>query len=258
MTEAGEEGVSVSPERERYEQVLLRRDNLRKEAEEINLRYIALFGELMIRSFELKIECIKKKKMIAYCQRFQNKGLPVDFTGLDTFITQEMASYDQQLKALMADVKTAKSGREISPLDYMKIKKIYYRLVKKIHPDLHPDLADDELLKDYWNRIVNAYQRNSLKDLTELEDLVDLRLEALGVGSGFAEISDIKEKTERIENEIVEIISSEPYVYKMVLNDPQEIEDRKQEFEEDIEAYEDYSKELDQVLSGFEIERNFS
>ena len=48
----------------KYEEVLLRRDNLRKEAEHFHMEYIREFGSLIIKAFEIKVECIRKKKMI--------------------------------------------------------------------------------------------------------------------------------------------------------------------------------------------------
>ena len=48
----------------KYEEVLLRRDNLRKDAESFHLEYIRVFGDLITESFRLKVECIRKKKMI--------------------------------------------------------------------------------------------------------------------------------------------------------------------------------------------------
>ena len=49
----------------KYEELLLRRDNLRKQAENYNLAYIREFGDLIEEEFRIKIECIRKKKEIA-------------------------------------------------------------------------------------------------------------------------------------------------------------------------------------------------
>ena len=40
----------------RYEEALLRRDGLRREADNLHLEYIRLFGDLIEQSFRLKIE----------------------------------------------------------------------------------------------------------------------------------------------------------------------------------------------------------
>ena len=49
---------------EEYAELLVRRDQLFKEAESYMTSYTAEFGDLITANFELKIECIKKKKII--------------------------------------------------------------------------------------------------------------------------------------------------------------------------------------------------
>ena len=155
-----------------YEEVLLRRDNLRKEAEQYHMAYIREFGDLITKAFEQKVECIRKKKMIAYCQRQVNMGKKNEGARLDTYIETEMAEYREELESMAKDVRAAKNSKKISPGEVMKIKKTYHGLAKKIHPDLHPELKEDERLKAYWQRIMIAYNYNQLKDLEELERLL--------------------------------------------------------------------------------------
>ena len=137
----------------------------------------------------------------------------------------------------------------------IKIKKIYYKLVKMIHPDLYPELADDETIKDYWQRIVIAYTYNQLKDLEELELLVTAHLGETGRQVPDLQVEDLEEKIAAAEEEINRIISTNPYLYKMLLGDTVEIGRRKQEYQDEIASYEMYSAQLDEVLEGFAIER---
>lgn len=239
----------------KYEEVLLRRDNIRKEAEHYHMEYIRVFGDLITEAFEKKIECIRKKKMIAYCQRQVNMGKKIDGASLTAYIEQEMAQYQADLQAMLNDVKAVKDSTRVPAGDYEKIKKIYYKLVRMIHPDLHPELADDETIKDYWQRIVIAYTYNQLKDLEELELLVGSYLGEMGMQVQDLVVEDLEEKIAAAEEEINRIISTNPYLYKMLLGDTVEIGRRKQEYQDEIASYEMYSAQLDEVLEGFAIER---
>ena len=49
-----------------YEELLLKKENLRKEGRQYYISYMKLFGDLMVEVFRKKIECIRKKKMIAF------------------------------------------------------------------------------------------------------------------------------------------------------------------------------------------------
>lgn len=239
----------------RYEEALLRRDNLRKEAEHYHMEYIRVFGDLITQTFERKIECIRKKKMIAYCQRQVNAGKKISGVNLDSFIAQEMARYQEELLSMINDVRAVKDSKRVSASDFEKIKKIYYKLVKMIHPDMHPELADDEQIKDYWQRIVIAYTYNQLKDLEELELLVTSYLEENGQQVTDIEIDDLDDKIAAVEGEISNIISTDPYLYKMLLENEEEKLRRKQEYLDEIASYDIYSAQLDEVLTTFEIEK---
>lgn len=242
----------------KYEEVLLKRDNLRKEAEEYHLAFIRAFGDLITESFRLKIECIKKKKMIAYCQRMVNQGKEINQSSMHTYIEHEMAEYRKELKAMVDDVKAVKDARKISPLELKKIKSIYYNLVKLMHPDIHPELADDETLKDYWQRIVIAYTYNSLADLEELDVLVRTHLEKKDTGGELPEIENIDVKIAQVEKEIEEIISTDPYLYKLLLDDRREVERKRQSYKDEIKSFTNYSAQLQDVLDTFEIKEMLS
>ena len=242
----------------KYEEVLLRRDNLRKEAEHFHMEYIRVFGDLITRSFEMKIGCIRKKKMIAYCQRQINMGKKIDAAHLNNYIEQEMAEYQKELADMISDVKAVRDSKKISESDYAKIKKIYYKLVRMIHPDLHPELEDDETIKEYWQRIVIAYTYNQLKELEELELLVTAHLEKNGADTAEIQVDDLDGKIKSVEEEINTIISTNPYLYKLLLNDETEKQRRKQEYLDEIASYEMYSEQLEEVLGTFNVERKLS
>lgn len=242
----------------RYEKLLLRRDTVRKEAEQYLIKYFHEFGDLMVKSFELKIECIRKKKTIAYCQQQINHGKKVDGDQLDRFINREMAAYYTDLDMMIQHNKAVKESKSISEYDVYKVKKLYHALAKLIHPDLHPDLASDNQIADYWQRIAIAYEHNMLEDLEELDFLVRKYLDARGYSETETLIPDLPKKIEKVEREIERITSTEPYLYRLLLQDETAVGNKKIELKDEIDSYRDYSKQLDEVLEQFQIERSFS
>ena len=54
--------------REQYENLILQRDRLEKEAEQYRMNYFREFGELITDAFQARIDCIALKKSIAFCQ----------------------------------------------------------------------------------------------------------------------------------------------------------------------------------------------
>ena len=64
--------------REQYEDLLVKRDQLQKEANSVQISYNKEFGDLMLQAFEIKIACICEKKRISYAQAMVNRGESVD------------------------------------------------------------------------------------------------------------------------------------------------------------------------------------
>ena len=127
---------------QRYEDLLIRKDVLKKEAVQYEINYIREFGELIAKSFEAKIACIEKKKIIAYCQSIINKGGTVDASQMEDYISVIMKDYYLQLQQILEDNHNATSGGSVSEYEFRKIKKIYY---------VPPEYAEKLMGQGYWS-----------------------------------------------------------------------------------------------------------
>ena len=237
-----------------YEDLLMRRDNLKKEAFQYDREYIRIFGDRILKVFEIKISCIRKKKEISYCQMILNHGGTLDENALREYLEREMEDYQKQLDAMIEDTNAAKTKEKVSQMELLEIRKIYRKLTKQIHPDINPKTAEIPELMDLWNRIVIAYECNNLEDIKELEILVAKVLEALGMGKLEIDIPDIEEKIVRLEAEITTIRNTDPYLYKDILNDDKAIKEKNKQLDEEYDSYKDYEEQLDELLRGIKGE----
>ena len=240
----------------RYEELLIRRDNLKKEAFILQRQYVAEFGDLIIEVFEKKLECIKKKKTIEFCQRKLNYGKSIDQDELQAYLDEEMKEFQIRLNDMIKDTESAKKREKVSEIDLIKIKKIYHKLVKLIHPDINPLTSENEALYDLWQRIQIAYNCNDLKEMEELEVRVTTTLEQLGVGNLEIEIPNIDDKIAELEKEIVTIMETDPYQYKFILEEPKAVEEKKQSLREELQSYIEYSEQLDNILENLMTDGN--
>ena len=232
----------------RYEELIKRRDELKKEAFQYHAEYVRRFGDLIIELFRKKIECIRKKKTIEYCQAVINHGNSVDQTKLQAYLEKEMADFQAQLQDMVKEHEAALKSTIVTEKDMLEIKRIYHRLVKKIHPDINPAVTGSEELMDLWHRVTMAYSCNSRKDLQELEVLVMQALESVDLDDLY--IPDIEEKISDLEKEIMEIMETDPYQYKFLLDDSKAVEAKKEDLNAELKTYEEYSRQLDEVLEG--------
>lgn len=232
----------------RYEELLMQRDAAKKEAFLREREYVRVFGDLILQVFRMKMECICKKKTIEYCRMFLNRGETVDLEALRAYLLKEMEEYQNQLDEMVRDNEAAKISQRISQSELLKIKKIYHRLVKQIHPDINPITNTNEELRDLWQRLLAAYNCNDLKEMEETEILINAVLEKLKLGMMEIEIPDIDEKIEELEKEIRQIKSVDPYQYKYLLMDPDAVEQKKEDLRKELKDYEEYSRQLQQML----------
>jgi len=235
-----------------YEKVILKRDRVRKEADEIHREYIRVFGDLIERSFSLKVDCIRLKKMIGYCQLQPNQGRPVDPASMLDQVAAEMEAYVKQLVQLR--MIRNDHGKTISEYAALQIRQIYREIAKAIHPDMNPVLYQHEEVQELWERVVLAYRCNDLPGLEELQVLVNKAIEKYSGEAVYLYIPDIAERIAKIEAEIEEIITTDPYLLRLVLEDEAACEEKKKALLEEIEAYTVYKQELTAILAGYGIE----
>jgi hypothetical protein len=229
---------------DRYQELLIKRDYLKKEAGSIETYYIRTFGDLINKAFKAQIKCIKIKKEIEFCYKKINSGREIDVDELNSYILKVMFEYNKKLHEMYEETREAKESRMSSQETVEAVKKLYRTIAKKIHPDIHKETTDDPVLQDYWNRTVIAYHANDKKELEELEVLITKYLNEHQGETIWVDIPDIREKIKKIEAEIEEITSTDPYQYKYLLVDDDQIEQTKNELKQTAREYEEHAEDL--------------
>jgi len=233
---------------EKYEKLLFERDKYKKQAAEYLRSYIREFGELMTDVFRKKISCIEKKKMISYCQLHLNRGKSIDIESMKLYVQSEMDEYNKQLEEMMHNNELCRKDVGISRSEVIQIKRIYRRIAKKIHPDIHPGTLELPILVDLWVETMDAYNRNDMKALEELEIQINSVLRELGDDVPDTEIPEIEDKINALETEIEKILSTDPYQYRFLLEDDEKVQEYKEELREELNEYIRYEKQLIEVL----------
>ena len=227
-----------------YEDLILQRDRLEKEADQIRLNYLREFGEEITAAFQARIDCIALKKSITFCQMKKNAGEEIDPISMQEYIDNSMLAYREQLNGLLSEVEAGQNLQTIPFLDAEEIKKIYRRVAKRLHPDIYPQTAEDPELMELFQRVLTAYRANDLKAIREAETLINRYLEEHGEEPFPGEIENLPEKIADLEREIANIMQTEPYTYKVLLQDPEAVEQKHKELAEEIASYQNYQKEL--------------
>lgn len=234
-----------------YEELLIQRDALKKETNAIFALYINRFGELMTAVFRKKIDCISRKKAIAFCAEFANRSQPVDYDALNEFIQTSTKEYREQLAQMIEDNENCKELEAVPEAVALQVKQIYRRIAKQLHPDINPVTCSDPEFMDLWMRIDIAYRCNDLKEMEELEVLAARVVEQAGFGTIVIDIPDIDEKIEEVRAEIEKITTTDPYMYKFILDDEDVCEEKERLLKAELAEYEKYDEELKCILKKF-------
>lgn len=238
---------------EEYGSLLIKRDELKKEAGSFMTSYICEFGRLITEVYEAEIRCIEKKKTIAYCRSKLNRGEVPEAKSVKDFIISTMHEYYEELAEMIDSNKAAREAKIFTEETVGKCNKLYKQIAKMIHPDLNPRSAESVPLQDLWNRTVEAHLQNDPKTLEELLLLANKTVKDEDLEGIAIEIPDIDEKIKNIRLEIDEILNTAPYTYGALLRDPLKVDELKTELQLSKENYEAYAKELDEILAEMPI-----
>ena len=242
--------IKTTPTRyEEYEALLIRRDHLRKEAGRIGTAYMRLFGRLITEIYEEKVECVRRKKAIVFCQAALNQGHKVKTEALHAYLEKEMTAYYENLDKLKADYETCRNAGFSTAYQIRRSKELYRRLVKALHPDLNPLTEKSPQLMDLWNRVITAYEHDDAKALSELTVLVSGALKALGEGEAKVDIPDIDDRIAGVNDEIERITTTEPYTLKSLVESEDATRSRTIELENELETWKNYKEELNATLN---------
>ncbi len=233
---------------ERYEELIVQRDQLRKDASSIEIGYKKEFGRLITDSFKAKIECIKLKKTIAKITQSVNRGEKVNMAQIEKEIKHEMSAYNEQLMAMIMDVTMANESKASPAYVVEEVKRIYRRLAKKIHPDIYPGFDTDKDAQKLWEEILIAYAANDLDAMQDLEVMVMRLMDDDEDQKPKLTFSELEERIERLEREIDRILHTKPYIFGELLEDEKATEKQKQELSDELEEYRTYVKELSNTL----------
>lgn len=240
---------------ERYQSLLFKREALKKEAFQIRNAYIREFGEILIQIHCELMECTAIHKRLTIIQVAANYGYGISEDYIEQELEKQMKPYYEELEIRKKELEQAKSCGEISHTQMIAVKHIYRSIAKLIHPDICPLTQENETLGELWHVTQVAYNCNDLELLEETQVLVKKVLEENGAGDMGVVIPDIEKKIEKVEKEIEQIVSTDPYTWSELLNDPEAMRKKKEENAEKLEGIRNLKKEYEKLYN--EIMENY-
>lgn len=219
----------------------------------LETEYMLKLGRKEHELFACQVELLRLKREIGLYQAAQNRGEKISAKKVQQILEREFAEYKKQLTLQQEKLKYAQqlaSAEKLLPEECKKLKKLYHDIVRKLHPDLNPDLPPGAA--SLWDSVQWAYQMNDWRELELLADMVEEFLdgkkdfvESIGTLERLRrELEKVKKKTEALEQQIAETRERVPYSYEKLLDDPEEVLRKRRELDELIKCCKERVEEL--------------
>ncbi len=247
---------SIDKLRTELSMLVLERDELLYNVcRNLEMRYMLVLGTLEYKAYETQCKALRLKRKLELIQARKNRQEKVILSEIEEILDDEFEEYreklDLQINKLNNAIERSK-GELLTDKEARELKKMYRSIVKKLHPDMNPDISEEELR--LFINAVDAYKSGSLETLRIIYDMLggeDIKpYEESAAEKLLKEKKRLAKAIDNIKAAIDNIKSEYPYTLKEILNDPEKIEEKKRELEEVtvqynemVDAYESAIKE---------------
>ncbi len=206
----------------------------------------------------LKAQCeaARVKRKIELVQAAVNRGQSPDLIAIDGALDAEFLQWSQRMKEAAEQIEHAqfRLGNLLSAEDNSELKKLYYSLVKKLHPDMNPGLSREN--SELWNQVVAAYEAGDLRKLKALS-LLAATAEPVRAESGLealkAEHQKIGQHVLAVLKQIAEIQTQPPFSMRRQWEDEAWIAGRRSELETQTATSGEHAQALEKHLKALLI-----
>lgn len=136
------------------------------------IEYIKLIGERKYDNYALEVEVRSLKMKCEMAMSYINRDKPVDIEGIQKEVEQRLAEYYNTIAQQTAAVKSANEAIIIPKSDMEEMKRLHRILVKRLHPDIHPEQSEED--KDLFTIGLAAYRNYNLEKLRDIVLKLDL------------------------------------------------------------------------------------
>lgn len=245
--------------RQRVIEALLEIDNINLQVNpHILARYAKAVGYLENDLYKWQLRARRAKRRFALAQAQANRGEGIVGKAIEATLDDEFAEWEARLSARMTEqlelLEMIGTSRALSPSEARELKLLHRRLIKRLHPDLHPNLPDEA--HRFFLIAQAAYESGDVSAMRAV-DTATSDYERDDDGGGLAEgeleieLAMAEAQLNIVAERLESLKASRPYILAELLDDPARLSKRKRELEAEIErqrealsAYEAKTAEL--------------
>lgn len=223
--------------------LLLERDELQFViCKNIETEYMLKLGSIEYKAYEAQCAALRLKRKIELIQAKKNRQEKVIISAIEETLDTEFAEYQKQLDEQinkMNDALKRSKAEVLSDEDNKKLKKLYRKIVKALHPDINPDVSETQV--NLFDNAVQAYKNGDLNTLRIIGEMVGNNPLSEQHKDAMTQLVEERERLQGLLKSIRESIdnikSEYPYTMKDILEDTEKTEQKKQKLENVLEQY---------------------
>ena len=230
------------------------------EGPHLSALYMHHFGQLLYEQLKrtLAVDALRMRRSLL--QAYVNRDQAPDLEEINSQMEARQREYDELLAKRMSDIKEAKrylSSPGLTVKETNELRALYKTLVKRLHPDLHPQYSEAE--KKLFLATVKAYQQGDLAQMRALMDLLnkdDLMQKKLQWDADTleSEIDKLRKRMIALDEKRILLESGFPFIHRALLHDAERIKVKKETIEQaisELKAEEDKLKVIVSLLEEY-------
>ena len=214
-------------------------DMLTQEEPILTALYLTNIGQKQHQKFSLQVEIKMLKQRIDLYQSYFNRNQYPDTQSIEKKIDKLFSNYRKQLEEEAKRIAQAKNLLKdgfLSVEEVKKIKDVYRQIVKRLHPDINPDVTNAE--KDLFIKAQAAY---------DLNDLITLNAILLSLDNAGAKVEStppdlkttvatLEDHVSKLKDQIEKLKNQFPFTFREKLADEVWVEAERKQLDNDIVA----------------------
>ncbi len=227
----------------------LKNEMLSHQAPFLTSLYLELIGRKLYEVYCLRVELSKLKQQMTLLQAYVNRNETPDVMSVYKKIEHQFAEYQKKIEEEAQQLAAAREylkGSFLTDDESKELKTMYYTIVKRLHPDINPDLTDEQ--KELFVKAQAAYELLDINTLRLIILSLDLGKtdapKAYALAEMVAKLTEniitLKKQIDALKQEFPHVFSEklkdEDWVKKQQENADKEIEN----FKTEIEKYKQY------------------
>lgn len=210
----------------------------------IETQYWLLFGELEKEVYEKSTQVLRLKRKIDLVQSYKNREEDINIDEIEKILNKEFIEYQEKLEEYLQNIRIAKEYSSLEKLtkeESKKLKKLYLKIVKLLHPDLCKNFTESDKL--LFQKALEAYKSGDLETMIAIDTLIGKKDESHEAKNSLEDLEEERQKLDnlikKVSRQIDDIKNDVPYILKFIIDTDENIDLRRNDL---LEALADYSE----------------